>query len=74
MQSIETKYLGPTNNRGARITATCNGNKITIPYPYQLSGQAVHEAAALALCVKMGWEPKLTGGATRTGYVFVFNR
>ena len=74
MQAIETKYLGPTNNRGSRITATCNENKITIPYPYELSGMAVHEAAAHALCDKMGWKPSYVGGATKTGYVFVFTR
>ncbi len=70
--AIETKYLGPTNTRGSRIVATCNGNRITISYPYELSGVDVHKAAAIALSEKMGWSTdNLVSGETKTGYVFV---
>ena len=72
MQAIETKYLGPTNNLGARITAKCNDNRVTISYPHELSGVDVHEAAARALCEKMGWKPEYIAGSTDNGYVFVF--
>ena len=73
MKAIETKYYGPTNTRGARVTARdSDGNAATIPYPYELSGEAVHRAAAEQLCGKMGWTGRLAGGATKRGYVFVF--
>lgn len=73
MKAITTKYHGPTNNRGSRISASdSDGNRVTISYPYELSGEAVHRAAADALCTKMNWAGKLAGGSVKHGYVFVF--
>lgn len=73
MKAIETKFYGATNTRGARIVASdSDGNRATISYPYELSGEAVHRAAADQLCGKMGWTGALAGGATKRGYVFVF--
>lgn len=74
MKAIQTKYLGPTNCRGSRIKATDNdGNKVTIPYPYELhQGEDMHRKAARALCDKMGWKGRLVGGALKNGYAFVF--
>ena len=78
MQAINTKYLGPTNNRGSRIKATCAAGSITIDYPHGLSGQATHRKAAEALVFKLGWVDTyyggLLGGQLANGdYVFVFN-
>ena len=73
--AIVTKYLGPTNYRGARIKADAGeGRKLTISYPHEISGDTnVHAAAAIALCQKMGWDDDdLLGGGTPTGCVFVF--
>jgi hypothetical protein len=73
MKAIETKYLGPTDTKGARITASdSDGNRVTISYPHDLSGEAVHRKAAEALRDKMQWTGDLAGGATRRGYAFVF--
>lgn len=73
MKAIVTKYHGPTNMRGSRITASDeDGNRITISYPYELSGENVHRKAAQALCDKMKWTGKLTAGSLKNGYVFVF--
>lgn len=73
MKAIMTKYIGPTNCRGSRIKAWDeDGNKITIGYPHELSGEAVHAKAALALCEKMGWGKDIIGGGIKGGYVFVF--
>lgn len=56
MKAIVTKYHGPTNTRGSRITASDeDGNRVSIPYPYELSGEDVHRKAAEALCEKMNW-------------------
>lgn len=52
MQAIVTKYIGPSNVKGARIKASCERGSIIISYPYELSGDAVHIAAADALVAK----------------------
>lgn len=73
MKAISTKYYGPTNTRGARIVATdLDGNRASIPYPPELSGDDCHAAAAAALCRKMNWTGKLISGGTPHGVVFVF--
>ncbi len=66
---------GLPNYRGARIIASDeDGNKVTISYPYELSGEDVHRKAAVALCEKMKWSgaDSLVGGGLKNGYVFVF--
>jgi hypothetical protein len=76
MQAIITKYLPATNSRGSRIKATCAAGSITISYPYELSGQAVHRKAAEALVAKLGWDEigGLLGGCLpNNDYCFVFN-
>lgn len=76
MKAIQTKYMGPTNVRGARIKATDNdGNSVTIPYPHELSGEDVHRAAADKLVRKMKWGTgdDLCGGVLKDGYAFVFS-
>jgi hypothetical protein len=73
VKAITTKYHGPTNTRGSRVSASDeDGNKVSIPYPHELSGEPVHRAAADALLKKMKWDGQLVGGSTSNGYVFVF--
>lgn len=74
MKAIRTKYLPPSNVRGARIKASdMDGNSVTISYPHEFSGEATHAEAALALCRKLGWSGTLLGGALAPGeYVFTF--
>lgn len=73
MKAIETRYHGPTDHRGARIIASdSDGNRVTIGYPHELSGEAVHRKAAEALRDKMGWTGELIAGGTKHGYCFVF--
>jgi len=73
MKAIITKYHGPTDTKGSRISASDGDrNRISIPYPYELSGEAVHRAAADALCDKMKWPKNLIGGGMKNGYCFVF--
>lgn len=72
MIAIVTKYLGPTNTRDSRVKATTpDGKTVTIPYPYELSGEAVHRAAVTALCGKCGWEDDSVAGWLGSGMVFV---
>jgi hypothetical protein len=75
MQAIQTRYLSPTNSRGARIKATAEAGSVTISYPHELSGQACHRAAAEALALKFDWDyGQLLGGQLPGGdYAFIFN-
>ena len=73
-QAITTKYLGPTNQRGARIVARAFAGKVTVPWDYSENVMANHAAAAKALAEKYQW----TGGRWHggglpddTGYCFV---
>ena len=49
-----------------------DGNRVTIGYPHDLSGEAVHRKAAEALLTKMNWKGALVGGAIKNGYAFVW--
>lgn len=73
MQAIVTKYLGPTDHRGARIVASCYADRLTIPYPHEKSGEDAFRVAAEALRDKLGWTGVLVGGSLPDGsYAFVF--
>lgn len=79
MTAILTKYLGPTDHKGARIKAwSVGGRSVTIPYPYELSGQACHRAALQTWCEKHlndsstgSHEIHYEGGEIDGGYDFV---
>jgi len=75
MKAIQTRYMPATNTRGSRIRAFAEGVKpLSIPYPHELSGSAVHAAAAVALCKRMGWSGTLVSGGLpdQSGEVFCF--
>lgn len=76
MIAIQTKYLGPTNTKGARIKAfTCNGHSATVDYDYALSDEKLHFEAVKALKEKcaLDWDiSEMTYGGTDQGYVFTF--
>jgi hypothetical protein len=73
-QSIETKYLGPTNSRGSRVKAAASGGaSITLPWAYDVGSEQNHKRAAEALCRKLGWNGTYSGGSTKGGYVFVYS-
>lgn len=75
-QAIVTKYLGPTNHRGARVKATAQAGSVTIPWDDALDVADNHTAAAHVLCKRLEWPfspGTLVGGALPdgTGYCFV---
>lgn len=75
MQTIETKYIGPSNKRGSLITAVASGNprsRVVISYNCTLRSEDAHIEAAKTLMHKMGWEGTMIGGHTKAGMVFVF--
>lgn len=73
---IETRYHGPTNTKGARISARFtvgNMRPVFISYPYELYGQHAHKQAALAMLEKNNLKNTLTHYAEHNqGYVFCF--
>jgi len=78
MQTIITKYLGPTNQRGSRIKASQSASyfgrpkSITIGWDYALSTEQNHRAAAMAFAAKMDWTGNWACGDNGSaGYVFV---
>lgn len=77
MIAIQTKYIAPTNTRGARIKAfTSSGFSATIAYPYASGHESSHFEAVKELVKKhnLDWDlSDMRFGGTDTGYVFCFN-
>jgi hypothetical protein len=84
MIAIHTKFIGPTNTRGARIKAYTAGHgerkgfDATIAYPYHLSGEKCHFEAVIALVHKhkLNWDlrdMRYGDSADGRGFVFCFD-
>ena len=76
MVIIKTKYLGPTNTRGARIKASANGFSVVIAYPHKDSYEYAHFEAVKALIEKhnLDWDiSKMGYGSDNDGYYFTFS-
>lgn len=84
--AIETRYHGPTDHNGARISARFADwtdrkfRPIFIPYPHKLSGRDCHLAAARVLVEK--WDAAradgrflplkiIASGSADRGYIFM---
>ncbi len=74
-QAITTRYVGHTEEHGARVVAKAQAGHVIIPWEYSLGHDGNHHAAAVALCKRLGWDGELVGGALPdgTGNVYVFN-
>lgn len=77
-QAITTRYIGPTNHRGARIRASAQVGSVLVGWDHALDVQANHAAAAKSLADKFGWlgdehSQSMHGGALPDdrGYAFV---
>jgi outer membrane phospholipase A len=55
MQTITTKYLCPTNVKGARTKATAEAGSVTLGWDHSQDARGNHIAACAALCAKLGW-------------------
>jgi hypothetical protein len=57
MKAIQTRFIGPTNTKGARIQAWVYGMKpVVVPYDYEVNAEENHRAAAVAFTINTGWE------------------
>lgn len=73
LQAITTKYHGPTDVRGSRISArSASGESVFIDYDDALDTGANHRAAAIELCQRLFWYGTMVQGATKEGYCFTF--
>lgn len=75
MKAIIVKYLGPTDTKGSRWKASCDGGSCTVPYDHALNCDENATAAAVALCQRMKWHGSTIIGPGRGpngDYVFVF--
>lgn len=75
-QAISTKFLPPTNFKGARISVSAEAGRKVYEWDHALNPEENHEAAARAYAVEKGWlkRHRLVGGAATcnpNGYVFV---
>ena len=61
-QAIVTKYLSPTNVRGARVKATAAAGSVTLHWDHALNSEDNHTAAAKALANKYNWPGEWHGG------------
>jgi len=56
MQAITTKFIPPTNFKGARYKAMCEAGTVTLDCDYSLNSEGNHARAAKALVEKMNWQ------------------
>lgn len=61
-QAITTKYHGPSNVRGARISATAQAGRIYMPYQHQYNPETNHLLAAQRLAEKLNWHGTWVSG------------
>ncbi len=70
-QAIRTRYLGPTNFRGARIRASAEAGSVTVAWDYALNVSDNHACAVLRLQSVLGWSEAFRGGQFGSDYYWV---
>ena len=73
-KAIITKYHGPTNYRGSRVSASdSDGNRVYVSYNYGLKDELIHKEALDAFLEKMNWPKgeKWAFGHIKEGLVWV---
>jgi hypothetical protein len=73
MQAIETKYIGPTDTKGGRISARCEARRIVRDVDHSLGIEERHTAVARELINLLGWHGHWICGAVPSnpnGYIF----
>lgn len=89
MTSIVTKYLGPTNSRGARVAAQVSDygsdmelysrslgkpGRLVVWWDHSLNVEDNHRAVALALAKRLEWSGEWIGGDAPGSAGYVFIR
>lgn len=70
-QAIITKYLSPTNTKGARVKAYATGARptVTIPWNHDWTPGRNHYFAAELLKKRLAWSGTLESGSLSPGQV-----
>lgn len=55
LNAIQTRFLGPTNFRGSRVKAYCQGDSVTVEWRHELNSAENHKRALETLIKKMDW-------------------
>jgi hypothetical protein len=66
-QAIVTKYHGPTNSRGSKVSATSQAGRVYFTYDHALTTDENHHAACRKLASAMGWGDEWIPGWTPAG-------
>ena len=66
-QAIVTKYHGPTNTHGDRVSATAQAGRIYVEWDHDLSSDENHAVAARAFAAKWDWDGPWYGGCLPDG-------
>ena len=69
MKAFTSKYICPTNYKGARVKAECERGSITLSWPDELSGEAVHVWAVDQLVAKFVAEDKARYGTSKNPWL-----
>ena len=73
MQAIRTRYFGPTDTKGSRISAKNRSRTIYISYDHALDVIDNHRAAARELKRLMQWGGDMVGGIFYGDWYWVFD-
>jgi hypothetical protein len=72
IRAITTKFHGPTNTRGSRVSATNGTERVTLHWNHGIDVPSNHTAAAEALARKLEWQGSWHIGALPgSGFCFV---
>jgi hypothetical protein len=75
-QAIQTRYIGPSNTKGARIVARCAAKRIIVSRHRfdELSTEKAHQAVAKLLAKQLDWTGDMITGCLHDGsYAHVFS-
>lgn len=75
--AIITRYHGPTETRGARITASSyNRTRITVSWDDALDVEGNHDYAAQALAKRRGWKGRVSRAShpDGTGNIYIIEQ
>lgn len=75
-QAIQTRWIPPTNKKGARVSAQADGGRVVVSWDHSLNVDGNHIHAATTLANKLGWPTDIMvgGGLPKSNsYCFVFN-
>ena len=62
MKAIQTKFIGPSETRGARVKAWIENIPVVLPWDHALEVVDNHGAAARKLAERLRWNGRLVGG------------